>query len=85
MRPAECGEKVVQHIVIRQIDHRDAGAPYEPVTVKQVIVADGNIEKIACLDTSGVVVVVLRIRRRHLYERGTELRSWADPGYAVGA
>ena len=85
VRAAECGKKVVQHIVVRQIDYRDAGAPYEPITVKEVIVAERKIKQIARSDASRVVVVVLGIRRRHFYERGPELRGGANTGYAVGA
>jgi hypothetical protein len=85
VRTAECGQKIVKHVVVRHIDHREASAPCESITVKQVIVADREVKKISRSDASGVVVVVLRIRRRHLYERGSELRGWACTGYAVEA
>jgi hypothetical protein len=63
MRAAERGEEVVQRIIIGNIDDRDLRAPLEPVTVENVVVAHGQIEKTPGGDSWRIAVVVLGVRR----------------------
>src|SRR5580704_9791791 len=59
MRTAEGREKVVQRFFIRKVDDGDAGAPFPFVAVKQVVVADAEIEQVARGDARRVVIVTL--------------------------
>src|SRR5271155_8193 len=45
VRAAEGGEKVVERIVVREIDYLDASAPLKAVAVEDVVIAHGEIEQ----------------------------------------
>ena len=39
VRPAERGEEVVENIVIRKVDDRDAGAPLVAVAMEEIVIS----------------------------------------------
>ena len=57
---AECRQKVIKSVIVGQIDCGQLNADFVSVTVKQVVVSDGNIEKIPGDDTGWILIVVLR-------------------------
>jgi len=65
---AECREEVVERFLVGQIDNRKAQAPLVVVPVKQVVVADGEVEQIPGLDARRIMVIVFGSRCRYLYE-----------------
>ena len=80
MCAAEGGKKVVQHIVIRDVNGGELQADFVFISVKQVIVPDGEIEQVAGRDTLRIVIIVLGSGCRHFDESGSELRSQAGTG-----
>ena len=85
MRAAERGEKVVQRVVVRQVDEVDLRTPLVPIAVNRLSSPTDEIEQIAVRNTGRIVVVVLGSWRRYLYERRTELRCRTIEGRgAVG-
>ena len=64
MRSAEGGKEVVERFFVGQIDHRQPGAHLESVAAQNIVMPDGDVEKIAGLNARRVVVVVLGARRR---------------------
>ena len=62
VRSAEGRKEVVKRFFVRQIDHGQAGAPLVLFGVKDVVVPNANVEKIARRNAGRVVVVVLRAR-----------------------
>lgn len=46
VRAAERGKEVVQRVLVRQIDHREADAPFVPVAVEQVVVAHREVKQV---------------------------------------
>lgn len=69
VRAAECREKVVERVVIGEIDHRKLNAPLIFVAVKTVVVADGKIKQMPRRNPRGIVVIVLSSRCRHFDQR----------------
>src|ERR1039458_206031 len=80
MRSAEGRKEIVESLLVRQIDHRQSGAPLVLVAVKNVVVSHREVEETPRCDTGRVMVVVLRAGRRNLYERGPVLRCRAEAG-----
>src|SRR5215470_15558652 len=60
VRSAECAQEVVQRFFVRQIDHCEAQAPFVAVAMEQIVVANGQVEKIAGGDARRILVVVFR-------------------------
>src|SRR5271155_1673327 len=48
--------------------------------MEQVVIANRDIEEVPRRDARRIMVVVLSVRRRHLYKTGPELRCQADRG-----
>ena len=44
MRATERGKKIVQSVLIREVDYGYSCAPLEAVPVEKIVVADGKIE-----------------------------------------
>ena len=82
MGAAEGGEEVVEGVVVREVDDGETGAPFVAVAVKQVVVAEGHVEKIPRLDARGIVIVVLAAGSWDFDEVGSELGSGAGAGGA---
>lgn len=80
MRAAESGEKVVQRVVIGEVDKLDLRAPSVLVPFEKIVIADREIEKAAMSDAGRILIVVLRSRRWYLGEGRTELRRRTDKG-----
>lgn len=73
MRAAERGNEVVQRLVVSQIDHREAQAPFVAVAIEQIVLAHGNVEQVPRSDALRIVVDILRSGRRDRYILGTIL------------
>ena len=70
VRPAEGGEEIVERFFVGHVNDGDAGAPSESITMKQVVVANGNVEEIARCDARRILVVILRAIGWNLDTRG---------------
>ena len=68
MRAAEGGKKIVESVIVRQVDHLQPRAPLVAISTKQIVVAHREIEQIALLDTRRVEVVVFFVRPGNFYE-----------------
>jgi len=58
VRPAERGKEVVQRNFIRQVDDREAQAPFVPVAVEEVVIAHAGIKQAARGDPLRIVIVI---------------------------
>src|ERR1019366_3201684 len=65
---AERGQKVVQYVVIRQVDEVHLRAPLVPIGLEQVVISDRQVEEVPCPNARRVVVVILGSRRWYLGE-----------------
>ena len=75
VRAAECGQEIIESILIRQVDYRELSAPFIFIAAKEVVLAERDVEKASRSDALWIVIVVLRVGRRHFYQRGSKLRS----------
>ena len=66
MRPAEGGKEVVQRVFVGQVDRGKLETHLVLIAAEDVVVPDGNVEKATRRDTRWVLVVVLRVRLRHI-------------------
>src|SRR6516165_7554352 len=67
VRPAERGEEVVKRFLVGEVDQGHASAPPKAIPVKQVVVADCDVEQIPRSYTRRVLVVILRAVCRNAY------------------
>lgn len=74
MRPAEGGEVVVEHLLVVNVDEREAQTPLVPVAVEKIVVARGEIEEVAGQVSLRIVVVIFLTRRWYLDEPRAKLR-----------
>src|ERR1035438_1367948 len=74
MRPAERRKKVVERILVGHIDGRQAQTHPVLVALEYVVVPDRYIEQVSRRDARRILVVVLRVWRRHLQQTRPELR-----------
>jgi hypothetical protein len=79
VRPAECGQEVIQRSLVRQIDSCDLETPLVFVAVEQIVMADADVKQVTRSDPGRIVVVILRPRRRDLHKIRTVLR-WGASG-----
>ena len=56
--PAERGKEVVQGNFIRQVDDREAQAPFVTVAVEEVVIAHAGIKQAARGDALRIVIVI---------------------------
>jgi hypothetical protein len=77
VRPAECGEEVVQRHFISQVDDREAQAPFVTVTVEEVVGAHAGIKQVSRGDALRIVIVVFLPGRGYLDVNGSEGRRRA--------
>src|ERR1700722_11165313 len=59
MGAAESGNEVVQRFFVSEVDDRKPSAPAVLVAVKQIVVADAQVEEVARGDAGWIVVVGL--------------------------
>src|ERR1700722_7123435 len=74
VRPAEGRKKVVQRVFVRDVNSGQLEAPLVSVSMKQIVLAQGNVEQITGGDAGRILVIVFGIRSRHLQERRSKLR-----------
>src|SRR5450755_2893109 len=77
MCPAERGKEVVERIFVRNVDGCEPQAHLVLVALEYVVMPDRDIEQVSRRDARRILVVVLRVRRRHLQQTRPELRYWA--------
>lgn len=68
VRAAEGGEEVVERVLVGKVDGLEACAPLVFVAVEEIVIANGCVEEIPGSDSCGIVVRVLRVRRRDLHK-----------------
>src|SRR5271166_4207823 len=66
MRAAEGRKKVVQRVLVGDVDGRQLQADFVLVAMKHIVVSHGNVEETARRNAWRILVVVLRIWGRHL-------------------
>ncbi len=54
MRAAERREKVVQRVLVAEVDRGETSAPLVAIAVEQIVVADGEVEQIARATRGGL-------------------------------
>jgi len=66
VRAAEGGKKVVQSVLVCDVDGRELETHLVLIAAEQVVMSDGNVEQASRRDTRRVLVVVLRVRLGHI-------------------
>ena len=66
VRAAEGREEVVECVLVGQVDRCELQTHLVLVTAEDVVVSDRNVEQASRRDTRWVLVVVLRVRLRHI-------------------
>src|SRR5215469_9017935 len=69
---AEGGEKIVEGVLVGQIDRGKDKTDLVALAAQQVVVSNGEIKQVSRLDARGILVVVLRPRRRNLQQAGAQ-------------
>ena len=72
---AKGGEKVVQDIIVCQVDHRQPRTPLVTVAVEEVVISQRDVKQISLLNSRWIVIVVFLVDSRYGNQRGTKLRS----------
>ena len=72
VRAAKRRKKVVQRIIVGQVNGGQLQAHFVLIAVQDVVVPERQVEQIAVRNARRIVVIVLGIRRGHLDERGSE-------------
>ena len=68
MRAAEGGKKVVEGILVGDIDGRHVEVDLVAIGAEEVVLADGSVKQVAGRNARRVLVVVLRARRWDGYQ-----------------
>ena len=66
MRAAKGGEEVVERVFVRQINDGQLGAPFVFVAVKDVVMAQSQIEQAPVLNALWIVIIILFARCRNV-------------------
>src|ERR1700728_1860226 len=66
--------------MIRQVDDGQSRTHFVLVAMEQVVMAERHVEKVPRRDARRLVVVVLGVGGRHLYQRGAKRRCGAIEG-----
>ena len=66
VRAAERGKEVVERVLVGDVDCSELETHLVLIAAEDVVVPDGNFEKATRRDTRWVLVVVLRVRLRHI-------------------
>lgn len=66
VRTAEGGKKVVQSVLVCDVDGRELETHFVFIAAKQVVMPDRDVEQASRRDTRWVLVIVLRVRLRHI-------------------
>ena len=74
MRAAKSGEKVIQRLLVRKVEHRQPERHAVPVRMKEIICSHTGIEKVARSDAGRIRIVIFRSCRRNAHSRRRELR-----------
>ena len=69
MRAAEGGKKVVESILVGDIDGRHVEVNLVAISAEEVVLADGGVKQVAGCDARRVLVVVLRARSWNGHQR----------------
>ena len=69
VRSAERGQEIVEDIVVGQVYDGQTRAPFVPVAVEHVVIAQSDIKQIALPDALRIVVIIFGVWRGYLYER----------------
>ena len=74
MRAAECGKKVVERILVRQVHDCKPRRPLRAFTMEQIVQAKPNIEQVPGRNAWRVVIVVFRAIGRNPDTQRTAIR-----------
>ena len=66
VRAAKGGKKIVQSVLVCDVDGRELETHLVLIAAEQVVMSDGNVKQASRRDTRRVLVVVLRVRLRHI-------------------
>src|ERR1039458_746639 len=83
MRAAEGGKKVIQRVLVGNIDGRNVQVRLEAAGVKEIVLADGSVEQVAGRDARRVLVVVAAAGRGNLHQIRGILRGQAGCGQGI--
>ena len=84
MRAAEGGKKVIQGVLIGDIDGRHVEVHLVAIGVEKVVLAHGSVKQVAGGDARRVLVIVLRSRRGNADQRRRVLRGRAGLESRIG-
>ena len=77
MSTAKSKEEIVERQFVGHVYDRPLSAPFSFVSVKEIVVSDGHIKKIARATSLRIVIVILPVCGGDAYETRSELRSEA--------
>src|SRR5271156_2650570 len=80
VRAAEGGEEIVNRFFVADVNGGQAETPLVAVATEKIVVADGQIEQVACGDAWWIVIVVLGSGSGNLQELRLVLRRGARAG-----
>ena len=74
MCAAECRKKIVERVLVRDVDDGQLRAHLVSLPVEQVVVSEGDVKETPRGDALWIVVIVLGIGTGHCGQVGPELR-----------
>src|SRR5215472_7040137 len=74
---AEGGEKIIEGVLVGQIDRGQDETDLVALAAQQVVVSNGEIKQVSRLDARRILVVVLGPRRRNLHQARAQLAGSA--------
>ena len=70
MRAAKGGQKVIERIIVREVDYRDLCTPFVFIAMEDVVMPDGEIEEMTRCNPGRIVIVVFGTGRRYADQGG---------------
>src|SRR5215472_3533621 len=74
---AEGGQKIVEGVLVGQIDRGKDETDLVALAAQQVVMPNGEIKQVSRLDAGRILVVILSSRRRYLQQAGAQLAGSA--------
>ena len=73
VRSTEGGEKVIECVIVGEIDERNLSTPLVTIALEQIVITNRQIEQVTRSNSWWIVIVVLGTWRRHLKQGRTKL------------
>src|SRR5579864_624256 len=73
MRAAKRRKEVVERVLVGDVNGRQLQAYLVVISLENIVMPDGDVEKIPCRDARRILIIILGIRSRYLQQRRSEL------------